>query len=262
LEDEVIRAYVLGFIVGLALLIVAGVAGFQSDKKSSEERKYQRELQIFNEEIVDATPAQLGVTNERQRMHSRIFSTYRNLNSERISDLLASTEGKVVGKEFYIGLSEVITEPQTPENYFGELTQASDAVIRGRVIKKQSQVTEDETFIFTDYEVMITEVFKDNVSSPLDTSSVITITRPGGKIVIDNRVVKVKDHYFEPLPTNNEVVLFLKYLPETGAYKAARSTGSFELKGSKLRPLTGEQFPPGVIQGSSSFLRTIRSITK
>jgi hypothetical protein len=90
----------------------------------------------------------------------------------------------------------------------------------------------------------------------------IIVTRPGGKVLLNGVIVKALDMRFEPLPINTyEVVLFLQYIPETGAYKTTQDTGSFELDGLLLRPLTKSNFPPGVLQNKDSFLQTVRDIS-
>ena len=107
----------------------------------------------------------------------------------------------------------------------------------------------------------VTEVFRDNATSPLATGSNIVVTRPGGKIVVDGIIVEVRDEHFLPLPVDSsDVILFLHYIPETGAYQATRDTGSFQLDGEILRPLTALRFPPGVLRDSNSFLQTVRAI--
>jgi hypothetical protein len=150
-------------------------------------------------------------------------------------------------------------EAEKPERFFGELARSSDAIVRGRVTNKVSQLTEDDGFVFTDYDVAITEVLKDNVTAPL--GAAITVTYPGGKVLLDGIIVKCRDHYFEPLRLNREVVLFLQSVKETGAYKPTGYSGSFELDGVTLRALTEKELPPGVLRGES-FLQTVRAVSK
>jgi hypothetical protein len=60
----------------------------------------------------------------------------------------------------------------------------------------------------------------------------------------------------------HDVVLFLQLIPETGAYKVTRYTGGYELDGLTLRPLTGDKFPPGVLQNGNFLLQTLRDASK
>jgi hypothetical protein len=255
------KSFIYGLIVGIVLLIVGVSAGSRIQQKNSKETEAQRELRLFEKEVVDATPTQLGVLTVRQQSHSKLYSVYKERIRRKISDFIAHPEGKVLGVGLGVGLGPRLKESQTPEEYFGKLANASDAIIRGRVVAKASQITEDDTFIFTDYDVEVTEVFGNNKTSPLATGRNIVVTRPGGKIVVDGIIVEVTDDHFLPLPVDgNEVVLFLHYIPETGAYQATRDTGSFQLDGEILRPLTALRFPPGVLGDSNSFLQTVRAI--
>lgn len=247
------KSFFVGFLMCMTFLLVSGVRASRQ-QKNTEEKSYLTEL-------VDATPVQRGVLTEKQRSHSKLYSFYKErTNKAKMSELVGQVKSNVLQMEFYVPLLPLL-EPETPEDYFVELAQASDAVIRGIVTRKASQLTEDDTFIFTDYEVMVAEVLKDNEITPLNAGAIITVTRPGGKVLIDGVIIKVTEDSFAPLPLNNhDVVLFLKATPETGTYQSARPTGSFELDGSVLRPLTKLQFPPGVLRDGKSFLQTARTV--
>lgn len=256
------KSFVSGFIVGVALLIVAGVGASRLQRRDAtrtEEKEYQAK-------IVDATPVQLGALSEKQRIHSKFYIEYlERRGGKTISGLVAQAKGKsrMVKTIAFVGVGSDLVVKETPEEYFGKLAQASDAVIWGRVTKKVSQITEDDAFIFTDYDVAVIEALKNNATAQLGTGSMITVTRPGGRILTDGVIVEAEDMAFEPLPINsNDVVLFLKYIPETGAYRATADTGCFELDGSNLRPLTKVNIPPGVLRGKDSFLQTMRAILK
>ena len=258
-----LKAFVIGFIAGVALLIVGGVAGFQSRQNSPEQLREQQELALYQKEIVDATPAQLNVFSERQRAHSKLYSHYAQVKSDKtISSLISQAQSigksKIVETGIFVGLEEVLPET-TAEKYFAELANASDIVIRGTVKSKSSQITEDEAFIFSDYDIIVTEILRNDGAAPLNTGQAIVVTRPGGKVLLNDYIVKAIDHSFEMLPVNkNEVILFLKFIAETGAYQATSSNGCFELDGSKLRPLTERPFPPGVLQDGRVSLKKVR----
>jgi hypothetical protein len=255
------KSFAFGCIVGIAFLLVGGVAGFQSPKASQNSlQAKERERALFKAEVVDATPVQLNALTEQQQKHSKLYSVLKERSRRKISELITSGDGKVLGIEHDIGLGPGLRNPETPKDYFGKLTNESDVVIRGKVNKKVSQVTEDDAFIFTDYDVVVTEVLKNNAISPLEVGVDMTVTRLGGKILVDGIIVSFKDQRFLPLPLNQDVVLFLKYIPETGTYQTTQDNGSFQLDGEVLRPLTGIQFPPGVLENSTSFLQTLRTI--
>jgi hypothetical protein len=258
------KSFVLGFIVGVALLIVAGVGASRLQRKTPEQTRAEEEDKRYKTEIIDATPVHLNALTDKERIHSNIYPYYRELRGERkISFLLGQAKGKskVVETGVFVG-NEPLLEPESAESYFGRLVTESDAVIRGKVKHKASQITGDDAFIFTDYEIEITEILKNNAAAELDTGSTITVTRPGGKVVVDGIIVKATDESFALLPADNrELLLFLRYIPETGTYKATRNTGSFVLDGSSIRPLTGAHYPPGVLRDGPSILQILRAST-
>lgn len=81
-------------------------------------------------------------------------------------------------------------------------------------------------------------------------------------MLLQGVVVNAIDDSFEPLPINHDVILFLRFIPETGAYQATSPFGSFELDGSSVQPLTGAHLPPGVLAGRDPFLKTLSSLSK
>jgi hypothetical protein len=259
-EVQMSKAFVFGLVTGLALLLGIGVRSSRLTQTDPEEK-------VFQAELPDATPIKVGVLTERQRAHSKLYSQYREMraqNMDSITELAAHNKGKckIVQTRTFTPLGPLLG-PDTPENYFDRLARESDAVLLGRPTKKVSQITEDDSFIFTDYDVLIKEVIKNNIVAPLDAGASITITRPGGKVLLDGMIVRAIDDSYGPLPINgNDVLLFLRFVPETGAYRATRETGSFELDGSSVRPLTRSAMPPGTILDSDSFLKTIRSVSR
>jgi hypothetical protein len=256
------KSFIWGFILGTILLIVVGVGASRLQDKNAK-LKEAAEKQ-FQAKLAEATPIQLGVLTEKQKLHSKLFAGYQKRRGDAtVSELAtrAKGKGKVLQIVAFVGLEPLRNEPITPEQFWGNLTQESDAVIRGSVVRKTSQVTEDDGFIFTDYDVTVKEVFKSNAAAPIDNGVILTITRPGGTVVIDGLIIEAIDKASEPLSRDHEVILFLKFIPETGAYQATTDTGSFELDGLNLRPLTQSHFPPNVLQDKDSFMQTLRTFS-
>ena len=84
----------------------------------------------------------------------------------------------------------------------------------------------------------------------------------GGKIVVDDVIIKPGGNGVALLPVNaQDVLLFLKFAPETEGYKLANN-GAFELNGMSARPLAGLfNFDPGFFKDESSFLKTIKDLS-
>jgi hypothetical protein len=255
-EQEVSKAFICGFAVGVALLIVAGVGASRLKQRDTERATFQAE-------VVDATPVRFGELTEQERTHSKLYTHYLPLRGNHtITALVAEAKGqsRIVETGVFVGLSE-LPEPRTTEEYFGELSRMSDIVIRGRVTTKVSQISEDDGFLFTDYDVTVIEVLKTSADNPLETGAKIIVTRPGGKVLVDGVIVKAGDDSFTPFPVNNhDLLLFLKLIPQTRAYRVTSPTGSFELQRTTVRPLTAMYLPPGVLRDADSFLQTARAV--
>src|SRR5215469_5449579 len=250
------KPFGIGFGLGLALLVAFGYTTSRSKGQSPEQARYQAELP-------DATHVRSGELTEQQRVHSRLFSYYAAHTEQMAYRSLREWAAHSKGKAIEAVVSEfdgLPTDPETPEKFVGRLVRESDAIVRGRVVQKASQITEDEGFVFTDYLVNVSEVLMDNRPAPISTGSNITVTRPGGKVLLDGLIIKATDNALAPLQVNgNEVLLFLRFVPETGCYSASRATDAFELQGRRLNALTGAPIPPGVLTDTDSFTRNIRS---
>lgn len=259
------KTFILGLVVGSALLLISGVGASRPQRQTAEQKQRQAELERqkrvrekYQEELPDATPVEKGVLTEQQHRHSQLFSRYDS-KRKPLSELAANAKNKIVERHIELPLIPH-AEPETPESHFGRLAQESDVVIRGKVIRKVSQITEDDAFIFTDYTIVVEEIFNNKTSIPLNAQDMIIVTRAGGKVLLGETIVKVTDESFLPLPINKNIMMFLKVVPGANTYSAARYNACFELDGMILRPLTNREFPSGVLKDANSFLQTVKSV--
>ena len=194
----------------------------------------------------DATPIQVGVMTEKQRAHSKLFDSDKT-NRKLDALPLPSENDKALERGVYIEPGTPIISSDAPvlsfEGFLRDTACASDAVAVVDVKDKSSQLTENREFIFTDYTVVVQEVFKDNALSSIRTGSSITVTRPGGKVQINGQVINALDSSFKPLKKEKRYLLFLKYVPGIDVYQSIRK-GSFRLEDNELTALS-EEFLPG-----------------
>jgi len=256
--DNMWRLFATGFVIGLSVLAAGTISGARRQRRDKQAENYRAE-------VADATPVEEGVMTPAQRVHGALY-TSRNypermstlIGGETIAELARRSKENVLGIDALPGMGP-LREQETPEHFFASLARESDAVVRGRAVKKTSQITVDGYFLFTDYELRVSEVFKDNPLAPILAGSTITVTRPGGKIALHGVVIRVTDHYFYPLPMNgNEVVLFLKFVPVTGAYQPAGDSHSFEMLDSSVRALNGDGVPTD-LTSLQTILKAIRT---
>lgn len=256
------KAFVVGFALGLALLGIVGSGASRLTQTQAE--KY--DAQKYQAEITDATPVQLGALTPKQQFHSRLHNGGgMRVGGKTISEWLAFYKNQqiflqtdILGRRFLES-----DQLEAPEDFFGRLALESDAILRGRATGKVSQITEDGSFLFTDYDFVVLEVFKNNAKAPIDSGATVTFTCRGGKIVLDNVVLQAGGSGEVLYPINTQdLLLFLRFIPETGSYKLARDNGSFELSGTSVRPFS-RVFPLSeeVFKDEASFLKTIRAVS-
>ena len=207
----------------------------------------------------DATPCQEGMTDS-QREHSKLYKAFASRRNLRSLAESSATDIEIVN-----GIPQQAFTSEAPpfnlQDFLRDMARESDAVVIGIVSKKASFFTEDETFVFSDYDLNVEEVLKNNHSHPIKLTS-LTVTRPGGTVMVGRRAVRAVDESLEPLAVGERYLLFLEFIPRTGAYKAFNSKGSFQLEGNNTLKLTRENLPYELESGTkaSLLISTIRNV--
>lgn len=132
-------------------------------------------------------------------------------------------------------LSADYREPETPAALLQKRVCRLSAVVVGTLANETAQFNEDKDFVFTDYEVKIEEVVKDNPQSPIQVGGNITITRDGGILKLDGRTFKAELADFKAFTKGQRFLLLLRYLPATDSY-IAFAGGSFQLRENRVVP--------------------------
>jgi hypothetical protein len=163
---------------------------------------------------------------------SRQFQNLRKVARESTGDIY------MVGELRYKFV--VISPPPLPIQ-LNRMACDADAVVVGTIKSKASQLTEDETSIFTEHQMIVEEVLKDNAAAPIQKGSDIRVARIGGTLRLNNINITFLDKEFKPLTVGNRYLLFLQFLSDKNSYTASESQGSFLLVGNEAITLTGEQ---------------------
>jgi hypothetical protein len=208
------------------------------------------------------TRANEGKLTEKQKVHRKLYKDFRL--GKKLPELAAETPETEVG--VIRGVPGKMFDPDSPRltfhGYLKNLVRDADAIVIGVINSQSSQLTEDEDFIFTDYDMAVEQILKDNPVASIQSGSDLTITRPGGILQLDNKEVRALDETLAPLKTGSRYILFLKYIPATGSYKAFTSNGSFQINDKKLIKLTQESLPKELESGrdAESLFLDIRNI--
>jgi hypothetical protein len=192
----------------------------------------------------EATFVRPGEITPRQREFSKEYQqSYSSLQRKKLGSI--ADVGKMRGGAGEIGVS--IGLPSIPS--FGgqqptaievmtDLSCQSDAIVRGVPQRKTAYLTEDESFVYTEYDFSVKEVLKNNRLSPIESGTDIQITRPGGLIKLNGQLIRVDDQSYQSLEINGEYLLFLKYIPSAKGFIVADAGGDFRLNGNSFSSLS------------------------
>lgn len=200
-------------------------------------------------------PQQLAMTGQ-QKEHSRLYQSYKG-----IGDLRRLAEKSTGDVEVLTGAGQQIfysqAGPTDSETFLNREVAKADAVVMGTVKSQQSFLTDEGTFVFTDYDFVVDEVLKKNAIVPLVSSETIVVTRPGGSLQLAGHTVRALDESLQPLEKGHRYLLFLNYISATGGYEAFNAHGSFKINLNRATKLTSERLPAQLESGFDvSFART------
>jgi hypothetical protein len=215
----------LTFVIG-SILIVFSFSGFVSFHSQQPNHAWDYEV---------ATPVEDDVLTDKRTEHSKLYPWYER--TTKIRDELIKRQGELVSSTTACGFL-----PGKPlPDLITELTQAADAVVMATFVSKSSQISTSGTFIFTDYELRVAEILKD-ANRTLKPDASITVTRPGGKILLFGQIAHFREAAFKPLLPGRRYLLFLTYLPATGAYKPVDSDSTFDITETRVESLSEGTF--------------------
>ena len=241
------KSFGLVFILAIALLIVAGVGA--SKLQDKDKKQYQAE-------IADAMPIQPGVMTEKQAQHSKLYKRYDT--ATKIQDLLKLDDDEIQIRRslpFPFASSDQV---RSDVDEIKRITCAADTIVVGTVQRSASQITEGQSFLFTDYVLQVQQVLKNNSRILIQQEAEINITRPGGAVLIGNKRIAAIDESFLPLRRGKQYLLFLRYLPETESYASIETGESYEVNRNDLKLLKHQ--PEDVISAKYNAISFVNEI--
>jgi hypothetical protein len=246
--------------VGLALiLILMGIGAAQIVFSSRpQENEFERSMK---QQTGKATPVREGVMTEKQKKHSKIFGRFEAYTQGKKLRELVDESGDVY---VIVPVGNVITPPSLNlKEFLHNMTCEADAVIIGTVQRKASQIIEEGTFVFSDYELTVTEVLKNNIAAPIEPSGNITYTSAGGAIELNGHTVRAVQQGSRPLQVGENYLLYLKFLPDTGAYKgfsSNRDAETFQIKDGMIIQASAKPWPLGTKRttAADAFMAEVR----
>lgn len=111
-----------------------------------------------------------------------------------------------------------------------------DLTVVGRIGTGTSHLTNDGGFLYTDWGFLVEQVIRNNPEAPVVSGNSIIVVKAGGKLQVQGRTVYAVDDNFAGFESGQEYLLFLDYVPKTGAYAAYAPSG-YGISGSKTTSL-------------------------
>jgi hypothetical protein len=253
------RKTLLVAIATAAALTLISISAAQKATKMQDQRlvsKNDLRQQQREQARADATVIEDGVKDPRQKEHAKRYKGYKS--GKKLRDLTAATGDVMLRREVGTQGGDPSETPFDFQKFLREMAGEADAVVIGTVKNKSSQLTEDEDYVFTDYDMTVVEVLKDNAAAPVQTNKEIVVTRPGGTILLNGRIVEALDESFQPLRKKNQYLLFLRFIPSTGSYEALNSKAGFRIGADKISKLTKEPLAFDEA-GVASFINEVRA---
>ena len=118
--------------------------------------------------------------------------------------------------------------------YINKTACRSELILVGSVVSKTSHLTEHRDYVFTDYEVKIEEVLKNNTSARLETSGLIVISSGGGAVKVGDRIIRLGDKSWAQYKKGVRYLFFLKYAPTAAVYQGIIGDNSFALYADRV----------------------------
>ena len=175
---------------------------------------------------------------ERNAEHELLFNNVGDFTLRgTIPAELVRTSGDLVLTGFEVRGDETLNPnapPYPPDVYIGLVCQ-SDLVVLGTAGSGTSHMSQNQRFIYTDSSFTIDEVLENNAKAPVQAGETITVARPGGRLVIDNRNVDYVDETFKNFQNGQGTILLGSFIlpPKTQDYLGVGKY-SYLLSGSNV----------------------------
>ena len=186
-----------------------------------------------SKDMEEATVVDLEHISESSRIRGRLFSSGSN-DRDLVAQLRKEKEqlAIVIGRpwktfEWEEDLSDL-------NLYLNKTACRSEVILVGDVTSKTSHLTEKRDYVFSDYEVKIEEVLKNNTSAKLETGGRITVSSGGGIVKVGDLIIRLGDKSWAQYKRGVRYLFFLKYAPTAAVYQGIIGDNSFALYADRV----------------------------
>lgn len=191
---------------------------------------YKQQAQVQEDVLVIRQGRQI---TDEERAYGRAYVGAIYHSGKRISEFSGTEDIDVILPAGGGGPGMPNTAPLTLQQVYEKQICDSDAIIVGRAGNKTIHLTEDETLVYTQYDITVQEILKNNSFSPIQINNIIEVSRPGGKINLNGRLIRFIAAGFTPLENNRNYLLFLKYVPEAKGYRPIAPSKDYLINGNQ-----------------------------
>lgn len=194
----------------------------------------------------EPTVVKVGQSTVEEKAYSKEYKKlYASMTSERLTGLTAAERKSGVQRGLLIGKESALlfgTETQPiAQEFMTRMACRADAILLGTPTSRASHLTDDETFVYSQYEFHVKRVVKDNVNSAVILNERIPVTRPGGLVKVEDQIIRVEDRNFEQLRPGRVYLLFLRFVPAAAGYMMSEVDGDMLLDKEVLNGLSNAE---------------------
>lgn len=179
-------------------------------------------------------------------------------NDNHSNELVADQDRRVVRESRYKNTYPEITDPASNgtepgedsmvkiTDYLGPLNPfpvaPSAAVVVGAVLSGKAFVSKDRTYVYSDYQVRVDRVLKQDTSASLAVGEHIVVSRGGGTIHFPSGHIRDYLNNGEGFPAIGSQYLFFLGKPNFPEHEYEQITGAlYQLEGGEVHPLDDAQ---------------------
>jgi hypothetical protein len=133
---------------------------------------------------------------------------------------------------------DAVLSPTVPVETFlmqlyAEQACQADTIVVGHLDSSAYHLSTSGTMVYGDHLLMVDTLLKKSASASLLSQVNLVVTRPGGSLSMAEGVVKVDYRAVPDLQSGQSYLIFLKYLPASGAYQAIDAFSTLVASGGK-----------------------------
>jgi hypothetical protein len=166
---------------------------------------------------------------DRLTKHAALFQRYEL--KRRVEDMKPNGQGVIDLSPMIIVDYAMTVPPPTPTEELQTHARISDTVIQGIAEARYSALTPGHSYIYSDWVLKVTRIFKGSSLIPFKVGDRITVARSGGELMFNNQHVVAHDMTFPDFAIGKHYLLYLTADVATASFIAGPE-GSVDVSGA------------------------------